>query len=369
MPFEIETGKYEVYVDGNNGFIKRKNKEIPLTSLEFNKIELQNNDTVISGSKTKICVSTEYDKENTLIKTYKERTSMKIPRVSIQIFMGPNSEIKVNNIENWEKNENHERMYGRSIGNIKLIKGFFSISLSNIKEPILTPVCSIYSESSVSIMLDVLEDKVYASQIGSEKVSFTNLKTKKSFLAKSKMPEEIIITKDTIYRKGMTHLDNIFNQKLAIFMALQQSIKSNIKIDVEKLKKQTMEDTFDINESLAGLEAMKNMTGEDLKRLMKMSGQKLTPEMEKKLDEVPIMKKKMEELNMSEEIKKNMALMKGYKEKMNKETTNKYLDMVHDVNLKADEKTKKFTKEIELMLEKPRKYDPLTKEFGAVKVG
>ena len=43
--------------------------------------------------------------------------------------------------------------------------------------------------------------------------------------------------------------------------------------------------------------------------------------------------------------------------------------MVHDVNLKADEKTKKFTKEIELMLEKPRKYDPLTKEFGAVKVG
>jgi hypothetical protein len=363
MPFEIETGRIHIIVRGKNASIKRKNKIIPLPLPEINLIE---NDILITGEKTKIYLEIVYNKgKDKPNKDYKDR-------ISKTIFMGPNSELELTEFEKWDvlDKKTHERKYGESIKNIQLKKGFFHVSYSNTNDPIITPVASIIFNGSSSGFFDVFEDKLYSSPQGSKGVEYTHLKTKKTFLAKGNTPEEIIITNDGIYRKSYVNMDEIFQNKVQILVSLQDMLSG----DAPKVDSKTMEDQMKnaenvFEQSVSGFETLKQMKPEDFERIMKMSGQEMTPEMKEKFKEIPLLLEKMKNMNMDEQMKKSSAMMKGYVEGMGSENIEKYVNINEKMSEKRSKDIDKIVKDVEKLLEEPREYKPLTKEFGAVKVG
>lgn len=365
MPFEIETGQINFMIAGKNALIKRKNKIIPITSSSA-KNKLIEGDTLITGKKTKIHLSINYDRGKDISnKDYKDR-------ISKSIFMGPNSELQLTGFDKWDiiDKKTNERKYGELIKNIYLKKGFFHVSYYNTEDPIETPVASIIFNGSASGFFDVYEDKLYSCPQSEKGVKYTNLKTKKSFLAKANTPEEIIITNDSIYRRGFVNMDEIFQNNVQLLISLQGALSETTpKLDTEIMSKQMKSVGNVMEQSTSGLEVLKQMNPEDIERLMKMGGQEITPEMKEKLKEIPLLMKKMEEEGITEKIKKSSAMMKGYMEGMGSENMDKYLKISEKANKQKNIEINKITKNVDKFLDNPRKYKPLTKEFGAIKVG
>lgn len=362
MPFEIETGSIKVIVNGNDASIKRKNKIIPIPSTH-NKTELIDEDILITGEKTKIYLEINYnrskEKHN---KDYKDK-------ISKSFFMASNSELKLTGFEEWDVTEDNERRYGKLVKNIYLIKGFFHVNYYNTQDPIETPVAEIIFNGNSSGFFDVYDDKVYSSPQSEKGVLYKNLKTKKTFLAKSSTPEEIVVTSNSIYRKGYVNMDEIFQNKIKILTSLQGMLNENISKKENNLMAEQMKNMGNtMEQNLTGLEIIKEMKPEDFERLIKMSGQELTPEMKEKLKEIPNMMKKMNEKGITEQIKKSSAMMKGYTEGMGSENIEKSIKINENTSKKITQEINKISKDVEKLLDN-RKYKPLTKEYGAIKVG
>lgn len=389
MPFDIETGRIDFIVSGNNASIKRKNKIIPLPSAsvknklieEFQKTKnnskltefekkypkLMDGDILITGKNTKIHISINYNKgKDKPNKDYKDR-------ISKTIYMCSNSELELSGFEKWDilNSKTNERKFGELIKEIYLKKGFFHTSYSNTDDPIQTPVASITFNGSSSGFFDVYEDKVYSSPQSEKGVLYTNLKTKKTFLAKAQTPEEIIVTQDSIYRRGFVGMDEIFQNKIQLFVSIQNILSeaSGPKIDPKMMGEQMKNMGGNMEQSFAGLDVLKQMTPQDMERLMKMSGHEVTPEMKKQLEELPLLMKKMEDENLTEKMQKAAAQMKGFSEGIGSENIDKFMKISERTNLEKTKKVKEITQNVDEMLEKPRQYKPLTKEFGATKVG
>ncbi len=397
MFFDIETGRIGLNAVGPNGAIKRKNGtivNIPSSEIEARIIEdfqktkdrskidkfkkeypaLMDGDTVISGKETKIHIGINYNKgKDKPIDDYKYN-------VSKTIFMGPHSEVILKGFEKWDRldTKTKERHYGELIKDVILKKGFFFISFSNTADSFITPVASIsVNGGNGSGIFDVYENIIYSCPIKSTSITatgieYTNSLTKKSFVAKASTFEEIIVTKEAIYRKGLTKMDNLFNYNIQIIMFLQTAISEGMpSLNPKETAKQMTSMGSTMEQNIAGLEMLKQMSPDDLTRLAKMGGANVTTETMEKIKGIPEMIKMMENKGMLKDLKKASAMAKGYMEGMGSENIERMTKMISKVE-DHKKKTKLLAgndKSIDEILEHPRKYDPLTKEFGAVRVG
>lgn len=394
--FDIETGSIRLAATGENAFIVRNGKKIKIPSAEieaelieeFQKTrdadkldkfkkeypKLMDGDTVICGKKTVVSIYNSYNKgKENPVDDYKSSASKRVD-------MGPNSEVQVSGLEKWDKSDEKakKRWHGELIMNIELIKGFFDVSYSHTDDVLVTPVASIKFIFDGGGFFDVYEDKVYSSvrqstSIGAGGVEYTNRRTKKSFTAKSSMPEEIIVTKDAIYRKGMLQMDTIFQNPLQLLGYFQSKPYASIPLPDEKaLSEQYKNMPKNMEQVLGGIDMLKQMSPDDLARLMKMGeahGAKVDPEMMKKIQGIPEAFKAMETEGTMAEMKKAMTMSKGLLEGLG----DKGIERFARAQTEGLEKMKKSmgqplqavtaegkTIDIESLLESPRKYKPLT---------
>lgn len=351
-----------------------------LSSQEFWEYEkgcpkLMENDTIVCGKKTVISIDISYNrgKENP-VDDWKSRESK-------SVYMGPNSELQVSGIERWDKvDKSGKRHYGEFLKNIELKKGLFSVSYSNTEDILVTPVAFIkFISGGGGGLFDVYENILYSNASKSASsaggVEYTNRLTKKSFIAKSDLPEEIIVTKDTIYRKGMLQMDDAFTSLSGI--AINSVIQSKLYKVLPSIDEKTMAEQYKnmpktMEQVVGGIDMLKQMSPDDLERLMKMGeahGAKVSPEMMQQIKEIPEVFKALEKEGTFKEMKQAMAMGKGLLEGLG----DKGIERFARAQTEGIEKAKKamgqpvqaFTAEgkpidIESLLESPRKYKPLT---------
>jgi len=389
----IETGKIGLKATGENAFILRKGKKIKIPSGEeeakviekyqktkdrslINKFKeefpkLMDGDTLITGKHTLIELNNGYNKgKDKPAEDFKSRTSK-----NIRIY--PNSELKVSGVEMWDKIDKkaRKRWYGGLIKNIELKKGLFFVSYSYSEESLITPIASIKFFGSSSGFFDVYDNILYSSPSVEKGVEYTNLLTKKSFIAKSPTPEEIIVTKNGIYRKGMVEMDEIFQYKILLLTQSTFDNLSTIVSPLENIDEKQMAEQYKnmpktVEQAGGTLEMFKQMSPDDIERLMKMGGSqgtKMTPEMMKQMKQIPELIKNMEKEGHLKDINKAMAMNKAMMEGMGEKGTELFAKTIKSLpkTLKeASEKMKNQNKksdiDIEKLLESPRTYGPLT---------
>lgn len=404
LVFDIETGRIDLLAVGSNGSITRKDgKKIGIPSVEIeNKLldefqktkdhtkldkykedypKLMDDDTILCGKETSIRLYNSYNagKEKP-VDDYKFRASKSVQMV-------PGSELQVSGIERWDKTDakTKERHHGELIKNIELKKGFFQVSYSHTEDVLVTPIAIIKFIFDGGGFFDIYDNAVYSAptastSIGAGGTEYTNRLTKKSFTAKSDTFEEIIVTRDGIYRRGLTQMDEIFLNPVQLNLFFQNNIRKMMPlnpIDGKMMAEQYKNMPKNMEQALAGMETLKQMSPDDLARLMKMGGQELTPEMMEKMKEIPEMLNLMEKRGTMKEMKRAMAGGKGFIEGLGSEG----IDRLTKAQTKAFEQAKKQveqpvqnvtaegkTIDVESFFESPRKYRPLTTESGAVKV-
>ena len=214
MIFDIQTGRIDLAVSGENAYIVKKGKKIKIPSVEtraqlIGKLQksdgkdvaemekfqkeypkLEDGDILLSGPKTIIRVASDYNvgREKPL-EGYKNNSSK-------TISMAPNSEMIVSGFESWDKTDkDKKRNHGEMIKNIELKKGFFSVSFSNTDDILVTPIADIkfLGFGGSGGVFDVYDDILYSNAGGEKGVEYKNKKTKAVYLAKSSSPQEIII--------------------------------------------------------------------------------------------------------------------------------------------------------------------------------
>ncbi|MFH1285297.1 MAG: hypothetical protein ABIH99_01820 [Candidatus Micrarchaeota archaeon] len=404
LVFDIETGRIDLTAIGENAVIIRKDgKKVSIPSVEVeNKLieefqktkdckkldkykedypHLIDGDTIICGKETKVRLYNNYNNgKEKPIDDYKASASKSIDLL-------PGSELQVSGIEQWDKTDpkTKERHHGELIKNITLKKGFFQVSYSHTDDILATPVASIKFIFDGGGFFDVYDDIVYSAprsstSIGAGGTEYTNKLTKKSFIAKSSMFEEIIVTRDGIYRRGLTQMDDIFLNSVQLTMFFQnitRKMMPSASMDPKALAEQYKDMPKTMEQTLGGLEMMKSMSPDDLARLMSMGGQKPTPEMMEKIKELPEMLKMMEQKGAMKQMKQAMAMGKGMMEGLG----NEGIERMVRAQSKGFEQVKKQTEQslkvttadgksidLDSFFNSPRKYKPLSKEPGAVKV-
>jgi hypothetical protein len=320
----VETGRIDLFCFGEDGYIKRAGKKIRIPSSaekariyeEFMKTKnrsklekfdkeypkLENNDIIISGKKTKIRINVSWNKgKDKPIDDYKQRASK-------SVFMTPESELKVSGIEKWDKTAKEVKHCGEMIKNIELKKGFFHVSCSNTDDKILAETASIMFKNDGQVFIDVYENIIYSlpiksSSIGAIGTEYTNKATGKTYLAKSSMFEEIIVSKDSIYKRALTKMDDIFNENMKILMSFNKDMMNSfVRVDSKQIAEQMKNIPANMENNMASLEMFKQMKPEDLERLMKISGNASKEDMEM-VKNIPDMMKKMEASGMMEKRK------------------------------------------------------------------
>jgi len=397
---DIETGHIRLEAWGENAFIIRKGKKIKIPSGELeskliqefqqtqdrSKLDkfkegcpkLMDGDTVVCGKQTDIRIDTGHNKG-------KEKPSDDWKQnESKTVSMFPESELQVSGFEKWDKvakvDEYEKRYHGELLKKIELKTGFFSVSYSRTDDVLVTPVALVNFGTGGNGFFDVYEDRLYSNSKG----EYTNKLTKKSFVAKSDMPEEIIVTKDAIYRRGLVQMDDVFANSLQLQMYLQNNAhKMALSMMDEKAMSTQLKGMGNVagvmEQGLGSMEMLKQMSPDDLERLMKQGeahGAKVTPEMMKQMKELPAMMKAFEKEGFMDKMKRATATVKGMTEGMGSEGMERFAKM----QAEGFEKLKKYTEQpvlavtsdektvnVESFFTSPRKYKPVPAE-GVKKV-
>jgi len=350
MLFDVQTGRIDLAASGENAFVVRKGKKIKIPSVELraklmsesfktdgkdrtemDKLEkdypkLMDGDTLLSGSNTIIRVDNDFNigKEKPL-EGWKNNSSK-------TVNMGPNSEIVISGFEFWDKTDKDKKRYhGESIKNIELKKGFFSVSYSNTDDVLVTPIADIkfFGIGGSGGTLDVYDNILYSNAGGEKGVEYTNKKTKATYIAKSSMPQEIIVNGNGIYKRGMLSMDDIFSSMNGIgILSYFSRVLHNAapELDQKKLAESYKNIPQSMEQTLGTFEMFSQMSPEDMERMMKMSeehGQKIAPEMKEKMreqmKELPEVMKALEKEGYTEQMKKAMAMGKGMMEGLGNE--------------------------------------------------
>lgn len=396
MLFDIETGNIRVTACGENAVIVRKGEKIKIPSIEvqtelINEFQktgekaraamdkfkddyptLEEGDIVVCGKKTTININTNYNKgKEKPIDDWKSRASK-------SIGMGPESELRVSGFEKWDKTDkSNKRHHGELIKNIELKKGLFSVSYSNTDDVLITPVAYIkfLGNGGTTGTFDVYENILYSNAGGEKGVEYTNRMTKASYIAKSNMPQEIIVAGDGIYKKGVLKMDDIFTplNSIGLINIFQNAqYKSIPEMDENKLAESYKNMPKTMEHALGAFEMFGKMTPEDMERMAKMGeahGAKITPEMMRQFKEIPEAMNAMEKEGIAEQMKKAMAMSKGMIEGLGNEGVDRLIKTQSKGIKKAKEAqtqmSKLYTadgKQIDLseLFESQRKYKPLT---------
>ncbi|MCC7570862.1 hypothetical protein KO465_05975 [Candidatus Micrarchaeota archaeon] len=390
--YNVQTGRNNLGATGDNVWIIRKNgKKIKIPNMktiskkwsDFHKTKdrkplddfnakfpkVEDGDIIRTGpgSTARIYSSYNPDKGNS-----KQGSSS----VTKSLFIGPNSEAAICGVESWNRidKKSKTRYYGESLKRFEVNKGFFCGGYSNCDEFIKTPVAVIrFSGPGGWGVFDLYNGALYSSPHGTESfgkkgtVEYTTLKTKKSYTAKSNTPEEIIVSGGSIFRKGLTKMDPIFNNlnfQLALIMenTSSQFDPSMIEENIKGMK----DSGANLESAMSSMEMLKNMAPEDFERIAKMAvekgGANITPEMLAKMKMIPAMMKDMEKKGALEQMKKATAMSKAHVEGIGEENIDKLAGLYGDSQRKYNEYLDELSKTMKI-LEKPREYGPLTSEF------
>jgi len=388
----VTTAQIMLMCSGESGFIKRKSGQIKIPSNEerqkiTNQVgktksqadiqksidlqkkfpKLENGDIVIAGPDTTISITSSYN-------TGKDKPieGMKA-RASKSLTLYANSEAKISGIERWDRKDNKTQTQycGEMIKTIEVLKGTFACSYSRTDDDLLTPVAIIsFLGEGASGTFDFYQDNLYCWPIASESigskggVKFTNRFTKKSYQPKLSVSEEVIVTKDAIFRKPMTKMDEFPTMKkiMGPMLAMTEYMMPSPETFQNQVK-HLKEMPKIAAQGMAGLEMMKNMSPEDLERLMMQAGQKVSPEQIKQIKEGQARLKEMEKNGMLGEMKKSMAMMKGYSESLGDSGIESTMNVQSEAYKKASQKFDEMRQEIKKADAKPKNYGPLTAEF------
>ena len=401
MIFDIQTGRIDLAVSGENAFILRKGNKIKIPSVEtkaklmgvamksdgkdiveMQKFEkeypkLMEGDTLLSGSKTIIRVGNDFNMgKDKPIEGYKNNSS-KI------VSMGPNSEMVVSGFESWDKTDkDKKRNHGEMIKNIELKKGFFQVSYSNTDDILVTPMADVkfLGFGGSGGVFDVYDNILYSNAGGEKGVEYTNKKTKAVYLAKSSSPQEIIVNGSGIYKKGILSADDLFSVNNGIgLISYFSKVLTNAspEIDPKKMAESYKNIPDNMNQALGTFEMFSKMTPEDMERMIKMSeehGEKMDPEMKKKMreqmKELPEAMKEMQKSGFMEQMKKGMAMSKGMMEGLGDAGIDKLTKASSGATKQLKEAHEQLSKiyigeegksiDLSSYLESPRKYKPLT---------
>lgn len=386
---DVTTGTNSITCSGENGFIKRKSGEkikIPsgaeimkqmnenakvanssnpdkIKKSENKNVILMEGDIIVSGPDTSIILSSNHDKgKDKPLDDWKQKESK-------QISLSPNSELKISGIEKWDRKDEKakKRFHGELIRNIELLKGSFNCSYTRTQDELITPNAIISFSESGGGYFDIYQGAVYCWPSGEKGVTFKNRFTKKEYSLKVTVQTEIIITKEAIFRKPFTKMDEFPLMKsmtastnaITDYMPSPEMMQNQIK---------NMKNLGNVaNQGFAGLESLKNMSSEDMERLMKKSeketGQKISPEQLKQARELPKMIKMMENQGMLGEMKKGMAMMKGYVEGLGDKGIESLMNVQSEATKASSKKIKTFKEELKKAEAKPKNYGPLNSEF------
>ena len=397
MIFDVQTGRISLAASGENAFIVRKGKKIKIPSVEsraklttellktdgkevakMQKFEkefpkLMDGDKLLSGSGTIIRVDSEFNvgKEKP-IEGWKNNSSK-------VINMAPNSEMTVSSFESWDKTDkDKKRNHGEMIKNIELIKGIFSVSYSNTDDILVTPMADVkfLGLGGTGGTFDVYENILYSNAGGEKGVEYTNRKSKASYLAKSNMPQEIIVTGNNIYKKGMLKMDDLFTSMSSLgLISYFSKVLYNAapEVDPQKTAESYKNLPKAMEQSLGTFEMFSQMTPEDIERMMKISeksGQEITPEIRAQMKELPEAIKEMQKAGYMDQMKKAMAMSKGMMEGLGDAGIDRLTKVssgtIKQVRKSNEQLSKVYVGEegkptdLSSFLETPRKYKPLT---------
>jgi len=211
---ETETGEITIMnVKGDNAVIKRKSgEEIKLEPAEkltltefFEKMpKIKDGDTLITGTRSLITVSSTWDSGKTEPnKDYKLENSM-------SLTLGPDSKARLSTTS-WSKIEEDRRMktHGEGVTKVELIKGIFNASVKNAVKLITPTAVFEKMDAKTTERGGVIEvtNNGTTYLMPNSKLKVKNRSTGKTYLSKSTMFSEIIVTKGAIYRKPMTKMD------------------------------------------------------------------------------------------------------------------------------------------------------------------
>jgi len=341
-------------VIGSNCTIKRKGKTIKLIDdREMNMAELgsrpkiENGDIFITGRGSAFTVYGSPD-------TWKEYDKNK-PQRTKYITLYPNSEAKVK-VEVWKGRDNRtdQDLVCSNMIDIELVKGTFSVSYEGCEDELITPTANLKAKESTALCVDIQSNASYIFK-GFGAFEVKNRKTGKSYLAKNKFQEEIIVTGDSIYQKPLTKMDT------APASTVPLGGMGAFKDSKEQVGKQAdMAKNFGsiADQASTAMEMMKRMTPEQIEMMSK----NMTAEQKKQFKDNLAQFKKMEGSGKMNEMKKAMEVGRANMEGMGDENIAKFKELSERGMDKIQGATKNLEETINKM-ELPRQYGPLTSEF------
>lgn len=387
--FHTVSGSINITCVGDNGYIIRKNKEkvkIPSTDdiakerraalkkkenknlFIFPKIE--DHDTIISGKDTIINISCSMDKgKENPTNDWKKKESK-------TLILSPDTEVTISNIIKWDKvNEKEKtRVSGEYFKDVTVKKGLFRCDYTNCEDTLNTPIAKInFKNSGGSGVFDIYNDSLYTlpannnpSKPDEGQIEF-NVGNKKYITKKHSrdiaLPEEIIITKDSVFRRPCTKIDQFLSDaNFKLLSSVGFSASQHLGAQSEEEKKAIKDIPSTMDQAIGNLEMFKNMKQEDFERLISMSGGKITKEQKEMFKGVPDMIKKMEEKGVLTQMKKGQSQLKGMYEGLGDKGIDRMLNMQIDKE-KKEELSKLSKDAIEILTKKDRKYLPLTSEL------
>jgi len=343
-------------VMGKNCAIKRKGKTIKLIDdREMNMAELgsrpkiQDGDVFITGKGSAFTVSCNPD-------AWKEYDKNKRQR-SKYITLYPNSEAKVK-VEVWKGHDNKsdQDLVCSNMIDVELIKGTFSVSYEGCDDELITPTTALKANDKALWCIDIQSNGSYIFK-GFGAFEVKNRKTGKTYLAKNKFQEEVIVTGDSIYQKPMTKMDTPPTGMITAPMGGMGIFKDS----KEQAGKQTdMAKNFGsiADQASVAMEMMKRMNPDQMAEMSK----NMTAEQKKQFKEGMENLKKMEKSGKMDEMKKAMEMGKAHLEGMGNENIDKF----RALSEKGVDKAQGALKQLDEMINKiesPRHYGPLTSEF------
>ncbi len=341
-------------VMGSNCAIKRKGKTIKLIDdREMNMIELGSRpkildgDVLITGKGSAFTVTCNPD-------VWKEYDKNKPQRTKF-ITLLPNSEAKLK-VEVWKGRDNRtdQDLVCSNMIDVELVKGTFSVSYDGCDDELITPTAALKVKDSAALCIDIQSNAVYIFK-GFGTFEVKNRKTGKSYLAKSKFQEEVIVTGDSIYQKPLTKMDT------APAGVVPLGGTAVFKDSKEQTGKQAdMAKNFGsiVDQASVAMEMMKRMTPEQ----MEMMSKNMTEEQKKQMKESMGQLKKMQSSGKIDEMQKAMEVGRAHIEAMGNEN----IDKLRALSEKGIDRAQGALKQIEDMINKvesPRQYGSLTSKF------
>ena len=336
MNLDIQTGNINFNITGENGVILRKNgKKVKISSFEkemklsaeaqksgnYDKLKkiqadrpkIESGDVVIAGKDTILSINCSYNKGKD-----KPDQDQSLGR---SITLWPESEIKIGEIESWDRTDQkiQKRFYGEKFGDVELIKGTFNFRFDGGEDKIITSVAEIIFKKNGGFgIIDLYKGDLYCNPMASEniktggEIEFINRNTKRSFTVKRGNGLcEVIVTSNAIYKKSFISMDKFFmDYNFSATMKPEMLAASPSLASVPDIGSyKDMGKIFE--QGMASFDMFKNLSPDDLERLAKIDGQKISDEQLKQIRELPEMAKMMEKEGFAEKMKKASAMVKG----------------------------------------------------------